>query len=101
MPVSASDEIASKTNPKTGLKTSPKTGLKTSPKSVSSQLGKTAQAILDLLSEDPYMRREELMKRLGLSLGGIKYQLANLQKERFLQRIEGRKSGHWKILVKK
>ena len=90
---SAANEIVSTT--------SPKTGLKTSPKSVSSQLGKTAQTILDLLSEDPYMRREELMKRLGLSLGGIKYQLANLQKERFLQRIEGRKSGHWKILVKK
>ena len=64
-------------------------------------LGKTAQTILDLLSEDPYMKREDLMAKLDLSLAGVKYQLANLQKEKYLLRIEGRKSGRWKVLIKR
>ena len=73
----------------------------TSPKLPRKPLGKTAQTILDLLSEDPYMKREDLMAKLDLSLAGVKYQLANLQKEKYLLRIEGRKSGRWKVLIKK
>ena len=54
-----------------------------------------------MLSEDPYMKREEIMIRLNLTLGGVKYHLANLQKDRYLIRIEGRKTGRWKVLIKK
>lgn len=81
--------------------TSPKTTQKTNPKSPAKPLGKTAQAILDMLSEDPYMKREDLMAELDLTLAGVKYHLANLQKEKYILRIEGRKSGRWKVLVKK
>ena len=91
------EETSPKTSPKTSSKTSPKTSLKAPGK----PLGKTAQAILDILSEDPYMKREDLMALFDLTLAGIKYHLAKLQKEKYLLRIEGRKNGRWKVLVKK
>lgn len=99
-----SPKTTQKTNPKrekTNPKTSPKTNPKASPKSPAKPLGKTAQAILDMLSEDPYMKREDLMAKLDLTLAGVKYHLANLQKEKYLLRIEGRKTGRWKVLIKK
>lgn len=95
-----SPKTTQKTNPKRE-KTNPKTSPKTNPKSPAKPLGKTAQAILDMLSEDQYMKREDLMAKLDLTLAGVKYHLANLQKEKYILRIEGRKSGRWKVLVKK
>ncbi|MBO6249233.1 MAG: winged helix-turn-helix transcriptional regulator, partial [Bacteroidales bacterium] len=70
-------------------------------KSTPKRLGVTAQSILDILSEDPYLKREEIAARAGLKLEGLKYQLAQLQKKGYLLRIEGRKNGHWKVLIKK
>jgi len=77
---------------------------KTTPKDENStpkKLGSTAQSILDILTEDPYLKREEIAARAGLKLEGIKYQLARLQKKGYLLRIEGRKTGRWKVLIKK
>ena len=77
---------------------------KTNPKeekSTPKKLGATAQSILDILSEDPYLKREEIAARAGLKLEGLKYQLAQLQKKGYLLRIEGRKTGRWKVLIKK
>ena len=65
------------------------------------KLGATAQSILDILSEDPYLKREEIATRAGLKLEGLKYQLAQLQKKGYLLRTEGRKTGRWKVLIKK
>ena len=84
--------------------TTQKTTPKTNPKeeeSTPKKLGATAQSILDVLSEDPYLKREEIAERVGLKLEGLKYQLGQLQKKGYLLRIEGRKSGRWKVLVKK
>lgn len=53
--------------------TNPKEG-----KSTPKKLGATAQLILDILSEDPYLKREEIAARAGLKLEGLKYQLAQL-----------------------
>lgn len=77
---------------------------KTNPKeekSTPKKLGATAQSILDILSEDPYLKREEIATRAGLKLEGLKYQLAQLQKKGYLLRTEGRKTGRWKVLIKK
>ena len=65
------------------------------------KLGATAQSILDILSEDPYLKREEITTRAGLKLEGLKYQLAQLQKKGYLLRTEGRKTGRRKVLIKK
>ena len=87
--------IIDEESPKDGNST-PKDGNSTPKK-----LGVTAQSILDILSEDPYLKREEIAARAGLKLEGLKYQLTHLQKKGYLQRIEGRKTGRWKVLIKK
>jgi len=94
---------AENTTPKTTPKdenSTPKTNPKEE-KSTPKKLGSTAQSILDILTEDPYLKREEIAARAGLKLEGIKYQLARLQKKGYLLRIEGRKTGRWKVLIKK
>ena len=82
----------------TTLKTTPKTENSTPKKEESTpkKLGATAQSILDVLSEDPYLKREEIAERVGLKLEGLKYQLGQLQKKGYLLRIEGRKTGRGK-----
>ena len=80
----------------TTQKTNPKTE-NTTQKPVSD----TAQKILDLLTEDPYLTRQDIAPLLNLTPDGVKYHLTRLQRLGYLLRIEGRKSGRWKVLVKK
>lgn len=61
----------------------------------------TAQKIIDLLSEDPYLTRLDIALRLSLTPDGVKYHLNRLQKKGYLIRVEGRKNGHWKVLIRK
>lgn len=93
------ENTTQKTTPKTEIST-PKTNPKEE-ESTPKKLGATAQSILDVLSEDPYLKREEIAERVGLKLEGLKYQLGQLQKKGYLLRIEGRKNGRWKVLIKK
>ena len=64
-------------------------------------IGETAQKILDLLTEDPYLTRQALAPILDLTPDGVKYHLNKLQKDGYLERKEGRKTGRWKVLIKK
>lgn len=61
----------------------------------------TAQKILDLLTEDPYLTRQDIAPLLNLTPDGVKYHLTRLQKLGYLLRTDGRKSGRWKVLIKK
>jgi predicted ArsR family transcriptional regulator len=51
-----------------------------------------------LLEKDGRLTREVLAKEIGISANAIKQHLGNLQKEKRLQRVGGRKSGYWKVL---
>ena len=64
-------------------------------------IGETAQKILDLLTEDPYLTRQALAPILDLTPDGVKYHLGKLQRDGYLERKEGRKIGRWKVLIKK
>ena len=63
----------------------------------------TAQKILYLLTEDPYLTRQALAPILDLTPDGVKYHLNKLQKDGYLERKEGRKTGRWIwiVLIKK
>lgn len=61
----------------------------------------TAQKIIDLISEDPYLTRLDIALRLSLTPDGVKYHLNRLQKKGYFIRVEGRKNGHWKVLIRK
>ena len=64
-------------------------------------IGETAQKILDLLTEDPYLTRQALAPILDLTPDGVKYHLNKLQKDGYLERKDGRKTGRWIVLIKK
>jgi predicted HTH transcriptional regulator len=63
---------------------------------------KTAQKsakeqMLELLASNGKMTRGELAKEVGVSADTVKQHLANLQKEKRLQRIGGRAYGIWQV----
>lgn len=61
----------------------------------------TTQKILDLLTDDPYLTRQALAPILDLTQDGMKYHLNKLQRDGYLKRKEGRKTGRWIVLIKK
>ena len=80
--------------------TTQKTTQKNSP-TTQKPIGETAQKILDLLTDDPYLTRMALAPILDLTPDGVKYHLNKLQRDGYLERKEGRKTGRWKVLIKK
>ena len=64
-------------------------------------VSETAQKILDLLTDDPYLTRQALAPILDLTPDGVKYHLNKLQRDGYLERKEGRKTGRWIVLIKK
>ena len=64
-------------------------------------ISETAQKNLDLLTDDPYLTRQSLAPILDLTPDGVKYHLNKLQRDGYLERKEGRKTGRWIVLIKK
>ena len=58
----------------------------------------TKELILDYLSLNNKLTRDNLAEKIGVSSNSIKQHLANLQKEQKLTRVGGRKDGYWKVL---
>ncbi len=59
--------------------------------------GKSTQKVLLLLSENGHLTRDELSKRVGLSLGGIKKIINSLRESGLTERIGSNKTGYWKV----
>ena len=56
--------------------------------------------VLNFFREHPKATIDEMVAELnGLSLGGVKFIIAKLQKNGLLKRVGGRKHGEWKVLV--
>jgi predicted HTH transcriptional regulator len=79
----------------TSQKTSQKTIQKTSQKDVQKDGG---ELILEILKVDAQVVMTELAARTGLSVGGVKYQLAVLKKAGRIRRKGGRKLGYWEVV---
>lgn len=66
--------------------------------SLSSVLNETKEArLLRLLKDNPTLKTDELAVELGISLRTIKNIIAALRKDGKLERIGGKKYGHWEI----
>lgn len=52
-----------------------------------------------LASEDPYLTRQALAPILELTPDGVKHHLNKLQRDGYLERKEGRKTGRWRVLI--
>ena len=57
-----------------------------------------AQKLLDAITNNPFITRQELVKITNLSEYSIKYIIGKLKKAKAVQRIGGDKGGHWKVL---
>ncbi|MDA3799785.1 MAG: winged helix-turn-helix transcriptional regulator [Kiritimatiellae bacterium] len=75
------------TDQKTAQKTTPKTTQKT-----------TKEKLLDIVQENSKLTREEIATILDISPDTVKFHLANLKNEGRLQRVGGRKEGHWEVV---
>ena len=59
---------------------------------------KSAQKILDLIRQNNLITRAKIAQTIGLSDGGVKKQLKQLQAKGFLRRIGPDKGGHWVVV---
>ena len=58
----------------------------------------TKEKILDLLSINSKLTREDLAQEIGVTADTIKQHIAKLKKENRLKRVGGRKDGYWEVL---
>lgn len=47
---------------------------------------------------NPYITQIEMCEVLGLSQGGIEYQMRNLKQKGIVKRVGGDRGGHWEVV---
>lgn len=65
------------------------------------KIGKTAQAIIDAIVDDPKITRKGLAELIGKSEDTVKYHLASLQERQIIIHVGPDYGGYWKVLSKK
>ena len=60
-------------------------------------VGKTSGKILDACREKPSVTIPELAELIGITERSVQRNIQKLQKDGLLQRIGGRKEGHWEV----
>ena len=71
---------------------------KATPKATSKTTPKTTKEILvSLIEESPKITREELSKKLEISINGVKQHILKLKKDGVLERIGDNRNGYWSI----
>lgn len=58
------------------------------------------RAVLQLIAENNEIKQSEIVKRTGKSLSTVKRIMESLQNKKYIQRINGKRYGHWNILIK-
>ena len=53
--------------------------------------------IVELISEDNYLKIDEIVQITGLSKSGINNRIANLKEMGVIERVGSKKTGHWKV----
>ncbi len=56
-------------------------------------------AILNAIAENPAITQKALAKKIGKSERTIKTKTVEMQKKGFIQRANGKRNGHWEILI--
>ena len=85
--------------PEDSLLTSPMTSPITSPMtSPMADSLTTADKIIDLIKHNSKITRQQMALQLNISLGGVKYNLAELQKSGRIKFVGSPRFGHWEII---
>ena len=56
-------------------------------------------AVLELISKNPCMKQNEMVKATGKSLSTIKRIMESLQEKQYICRVNGKRYGKWEVLV--
>ena len=75
----------------------PKNDPKGDPKDVLKNLSERQKLIMQIISEDSTITRQQLAQRTIISDRTIKREIAQLKELSFIERIGGKTFGHWKI----
>lgn len=59
---------------------------------------KQEDAILELIKDNPYIQRKEMVNRLGIHESSVKRRLASLQERGIIKHIGPNKGGYWKLI---
>ena len=62
---------------------------------------KTSDRLLELITENNQITREELSGQLGIRINCVKQQILKLKKEGFLERVGDNRTGFWKTKEKR
>jgi ATP-dependent DNA helicase RecG len=58
----------------------------------------TREMIVEMINQDKNVTTEVMAENLRLTIKGIEYHIAKLQKEKVISRVGSRKTGYWKLL---
>lgn len=64
-------------------------------------IGRTAQAILDVLVQHPHSNKAEIAQLIGKSEDTVKLHIGNLLKKGIIERVGANKNGYWRVLIRK
>ena len=56
-------------------------------------------ALLKLISKNPSITQVQLAEKMGVTDRTIKRKMKSLQEKGFIQRANGKRNGHWEILI--
>lgn len=70
---------------------------KTTLKNIGTKLNKNQIKIIGLIKNNPYITREEIAKKTGITTDGVKYNLNKLVKNNIIERIGPSNGGYWTI----
>lgn len=79
------------------LKVIKETIINTTQKTTQKKLNDNQNKILSLIQNNPYITRNEMSNKLGITADGVKYNLSRLKQLDVIERIGPDKGGYWKI----
>lgn len=59
---------------------------------------KQENTILELIKENPYIQRKEMVSRLGIHESSVKRRLASLQEKGIIRHVGPNKGGYWELI---
>ena len=65
------------------------------------KITKNQQKIIDLIAQNPYIVREQIARKIGISVTSVSNNLKKLSEKSIIKRIGSNKKGYWQILNKK
>lgn len=65
------------------------------------KITKNQQIIIDLIAQNPYIVREQIAKKIGISVTSVSNNLKKLSEKCIIKRVGSDKNGYWQILDKK